>query len=45
MQYGRQFLNSLPVDRKIVKDSDALFTELADWFDKKSMTAGKIYEE
>ena len=44
MQYGHQFLNSLPVNGKIIKDSDALFAELADWFDKKSMTAGKMYE-
>jgi len=44
MQYGHQFLNSLPVNGKIIKDSQTLFTELADWFDKKSMTAGKIYE-
>jgi ATP-dependent DNA helicase DinG len=32
MQYGQQFLNSLPVKAKIFKDKDGLFLELKEWF-------------
>ncbi len=45
MQYGQQFLNSLPVEGHIIKDKDNLFTELETWFTKKSTMAGKIYED
>jgi Rad3-related DNA helicase len=32
MQYGMQFLNSLPVEAKIYNDKDMMFSELKDWF-------------
>jgi len=32
MQYGQQFLNSLPVNAKIFKDKDTMFSELESWF-------------
>ncbi len=32
MQYGQQFLNSLPVDAKIFKDKDTMLSELESWF-------------
>jgi Rad3-related DNA helicase len=40
MQYGQHFLNSLPVEGKIFRDSDTLFAELKDWFGQKP-TSGK----
>lgn len=36
MQYGKHFLNSLPVQGKIFYDSDSLFTEMENWFNKRS---------
>ena len=41
MQYGQQFLNSLPVDGRVIKDKDNLFTELETWFTKKVIQQGK----
>jgi len=32
MQYGQQFLNSLPVEAKIFKDKDIMIAELNSWF-------------
>jgi predicted DnaQ family exonuclease/DinG family helicase len=32
MQYGQQFLNSLPVGAKIFKDKETMFSELQSWF-------------
>ena len=32
MQYGKQFLNSLPVQAKVFKDKHMMFSELKDWF-------------
>ena len=36
MQYGKHFLNSLPVQGKIFYDSDSLFTEMENWFNNRS---------
>ncbi len=35
MKYGQQFLNSLPVNAKIIKDKEELFSELNLWFSKE----------
>lgn len=35
MQYGRHFLDSLPVEARIFHNKDALFEELYNWFAKK----------
>ena len=32
MQYGQQFLNSLPVEAKIFNDKESMFSELESWF-------------
>jgi ATP-dependent DNA helicase DinG len=32
MQYGKQFLNSLPVEAKIFNDKDTMLSELKSWF-------------
>lgn len=32
MQYGQQFLNSLPIEAKIFSDKNELFSELKSWF-------------
>ena len=32
MQYGQQFLNSLPVEAKIFKDKETMYSELESWF-------------
>jgi len=32
MQYGKQFLNSLPVDAKIFKDKENMYSDLKNWF-------------
>lgn len=32
MQYGQQFLNSLPVEAKIFKNKDTMYAELKSWF-------------
>jgi ATP-dependent DNA helicase DinG len=34
MQYGQQFLNSLPVEAEIYKTSDQMLTSLQSWFSK-----------
>jgi len=34
MQYGRQFLESLPVEATIFRDKDSLMQGLKDWFEK-----------
>ena len=44
MQYGQQFLKSLPVNGQLIKDQDSLFSELANWFEGRKITAGTVHE-
>jgi len=35
MNYGKEFLNSLPVAAEIFRDKTEMFTSMSDWFNLK----------